>query len=310
MITPSTSMRDAEPEVVIAMGFDGAYVPHAASTIASIVRNAPGARLRFLILYADVDADLKAKLESVAPDARFDWIVIKDDDFPDLPDRGHISRATLFRMGLETLAPPECRRAVYLDADLTVLGDIRELWTMDLAGLPIAAARDAYMRPEEFAERWGLPEGGSYFNAGVLVIDMDRMRAEKLLSKALAFQTAHAADLPFNDQDALNWAFWKNYRALDPTWNTQRPMALPDEIPAEECPNNTPVAFHTARVVHFTTAQKPWLATTWHPWSWIYWDNLARTPFLKDVAKREGVGPIQRFRLWLRWQKRRGAGAL
>jgi hypothetical protein len=62
-------------------------------------------------------------------------------------------------------------------------------------------------------------------------------------------------------------------------------------------------------IVHFSGSQKPWARGEYHPWSWLYWDNLARTPFVDDVVKQWGVSRLERFRLWLRWLRRRPRGA-
>ncbi len=293
----------APDRVDICLGFDAVYAPHAASTMASVVRRAPASALRFLILHSEVGRDLQAKVERAARGAEFVWIPVGDDLIPELADRDYISRATLYRLGLETLAPQDCRRLIYLDSDLTVLGDIRELWRQDLGGMPIGAVADPGVEGEAFGGRWGLAPGGEYFNAGVLLIDLEQVRARRLLSGALAFQIAHGADLPFSDQDALNWSFWKSWRALDRSWNVQRANLMP----ATETERRAPLHERSAatNIVHFTQAWKPWLKETWHPWSWIYWDNLSRTPFLRDIARRHGVTAVARFRMWLRWMNRR-----
>ena len=49
--------------VDVAMGFDGRYAPHAANVMASIVRHAPGAKLRFILLQSGVSEDAKQVLQ-------------------------------------------------------------------------------------------------------------------------------------------------------------------------------------------------------------------------------------------------------
>jgi lipopolysaccharide biosynthesis glycosyltransferase len=282
----------------IAMGYDGNYAPHAASTIASVVRHSPGTRFRFLMLYADIPPDLKARVERAAPGQDFVWIAVNYNDMPTYTANEkmpYINRTTLFRLGLEFLAPSDARRVLYLDADLIVLNDVRELLELPFESHPLAAVEDAFLDADKFASRWNLPAGGGYLNAGVLLLDLEEIRREKLLTKALDFLAQNGAQLPFADQDALNWAFWKRWRVLDNCWNVQRQPGIVGEKRGESAP----------AIVHFTTQHKPWLAGMWHPWSWIYWDNLARTPFFDEVARREGVSFWTRQRLRLRWMRRR-----
>ena len=62
----------------VAMGFDANYAPHAASTIASIVRWTQSEGLRFVILHPGIDKHIQRQVERVAPGARFDWVTVDD----------------------------------------------------------------------------------------------------------------------------------------------------------------------------------------------------------------------------------------
>ena len=97
-----------------------------------------------------------------------------------------------------------------------------------------------------------------YFNAGVLLIDLDKVRAERLFSKAKDF--LEREDPPLADQDALNWALWGRWHPLDIAWNLQHPVVkrvvepgAPPEVWESVC---------GTRIVHYTTHQKPWLPYT------------------------------------------------
>ena len=69
---------------------------------------------------------------------------------------------------------------IYLDADTLVVASIRALWDLPLQGAPVAAVSnvtEAAMQPHLAA--LGFVEPASYFNAGVLLIDLDRWRSER-----------------------------------------------------------------------------------------------------------------------------------
>ncbi len=288
------------------MGFDAPYAPHAASTIASVIRHAPGAHFRFLILYAEMPVDLRAELERCAPGHTFVWIKISSGLLPSFHNSAvvpHINHTTLFRLGLESVAPADAKRVLYLDADLIVQQDVREIARADLGGHPLGAIVDAIVDEAEFARNWGLPPGGFYFNAGVLVIDLEKVRAEKLFSKAMAFLAEQGPRLQFIDQDAVNWTFWRRWKMFDTRWNAQRLMVVPHNLGKQ--PDFKTLRGAKPAIVHYTGPEKPWLRNAWHPWSWLYWDNLARTPFFKKVSREQGVGLKDRLRLWLRWLRRR-----
>lgn len=292
-----------QDRIDIALGFDAKYTPHAAAVIASIVRYAQNAELRFLVIQAGVGTILRSKLESVAPNARFVWIEVSDNDLPPFADRGHFNRSTLFRLGLERLAPPDCRRVLYLDSDTIVLHDVRELWNVDLGDCPIGAVVDAYVDSVKFASHWGLSPEWKYFNAGVLLIDLARVRREGLFAAAIDFVAKHDRDLPYNDQDALNWVLWGRWQNLGAAWNVQR-FLTPREIASQQSEYRR-LNGGGPELVHFIGIDKPWMPGVWHPWAWLYWENLARTPFADDVAREFGMNFYGLMRLRLRWWIRR-----
>jgi len=299
----------AGAQIDIAFGLDGRYAPHAAQVIASIARNAPGASIRFIMLHVGVDAALQRRVEQCAPHATFLWIEVGERDLPAYEDRGHLNRTVLFRLGLERLAPGDCTRIIYLDADIVVLGDVRELWASDLQGAPIGAVRDAYVDSDAFAQKWGRPPGNSlYFNAGMLVIDLAQVRSDKSFSAALEFVVEHNSELLLGDQDALNYTFWGAWRSVDPAWNVQRYLS-PKERAEEQLEPLRKWRRSAPAMVHFIGVEKPWMPNIWHPWAWMYWMALERTPFRREVAATYKMDAYQLMRLRARWWLRKPAAA-
>ena len=181
-----------------------------------------------------------------------------------------------------------------------MLQDVRQLWNVDLGDSPIGAIVDCYTDAEAFGKRWSLPaETPHYFNSGVLLIDLERVRIERLFSSASEFVARNDTDILFGDQDALNWVFWGRWRKLDAAWNVQRFMT-PREIAGDPV-NEEGLNGNRVGLVHFIGVEKPWMPGVWHPWAWLYWENLARTPFAKDVAREFGMNFYQLMRLRLRW---------
>jgi lipopolysaccharide biosynthesis glycosyltransferase len=290
----------------IALGFDAAYAPHAAAVIASIARKTRTGLVRFLILYDGVDLATRRRVERSAPDAAFHWIEIGDGDVPDFETRGHFSRAVFNRLGLEKKAPVDCKRVLYIDVDAVVLGDVRELWDTDLEGAALGAVIDCEGEPEAFAARWDLPQSDrGYFNSGVLLLDLDQIRARKLFTAALQFFSAHHQQLTFVDQDALNVVFWNAWKPLDPAWNVQKLMAL--EAKVGVLPDALMFHNRAPKLVHFTGAEKPWRRDAYHPWAWLYWKAIAETEFKCDVEERSQVTMLDLARMRLRWLRRKPA---
>lgn len=129
------------------------------------------------------------------------------------------------------LAPfifPACSRAIYLDADTLVMEDLFPLWSLNLDGYAIAAVRDYIPCICEAIENWEnlhLNPNAPYFNSGVMLIDLNAWRAEKISQQVLTICYKHQDLLlaqkkwPQYDQYGLNVILHGNWKELDKTWN-------------------------------------------------------------------------------------------
>ncbi|MGH7426947.1 MAG: glycosyltransferase, partial [Candidatus Methylomirabilaceae bacterium] len=75
------------------------------------------------------------------------------------------------------ILPNRVEKAIYLDSDLVVHGNIAELWGVGLGGKPLLAVQDEGARTvgspwglRNYSEL-GLDPSAMYFNSGVLVFD-------------------------------------------------------------------------------------------------------------------------------------------
>jgi len=283
----------------LAFGVDAAYVPHLAAAIASI--HATTRRpLDVLVMHTGIGADDQRGIAAAAPRAEFRWIGIDDPRLLALRGKEHVAgAATFFRLALPHLAAAETGRILYLDADLIAADDVGVLFDMDLAGRPVGAVCDPGVDPFAFAETWSLdPASADYFNAGVLLIDLAKVRASGVFDRALAFAAAHASRLPYSDQDALNHTLWGQWLSLPVRWNLQRVMlfdGMPDFSARPLDRRGRPA------IVHYTGPGKPWMRAGYHPYAWLYWRNLARTPYFRHVAESEGMTLTARLRMLVRF---------
>lgn len=290
-----------EQSIDVALGFDASYVPHAAATIASVAVSTQRP-LRFLLLHVGVSEGEKKRVEQCAPRAAFDWVGMDDPRLLALRGEEHYAKpATYFRLALPKLAPPTARRVVYLDCDLVVLRDIGQLFDSELGGRPIGAVCDPGVDAMQFATRWSLEhELAQYFNAGVLVIDLTHPETTDRFASALEFSLQQSGQLPYCDQDALNHEFWGNWRGIAPAWNVQRHTIIEDK----QRHGSSPIDRRTLpALVHFTSQYKPWLQGAYHPYAWLYWYFLYRTPFTSQVSKAYGVSRSMQVRLLVRFVK-------
>ena len=223
----------------------------------------------------------RAKLDEAAGEHARDLIfyVLDDAFLKDLKQRDDLTVATYYRLLLGEVLPPELERVLYLDCDMMVRGDLAELWRMTLGSALVGAVPDPGFAANHIL---GLPPGASYFNAGLLLIDLVRWRAERVGAAALAFAADHPDRLTYNDQCALNWILRDNWLALDPKWNLQTGVLSRTINGWPKYFRPPPPVAETSRIVHFNSPGRPWLYVDDHPFKPDYLAYKARTAWREE----------------------------
>lgn len=222
-----------------------------------------------------------------------------------------------YRIFLADVLPAAVDRVLFLDADLLVESDLTELWRQPFDGHLALAVVDAFSLPAHatrlsgvaFEEPVRFTESSSYFNAGVMLIDLRRWREERISQRASAFLWKHGKQMVYRDQDALNCALFGRWKPLSPKWNLHfvanstldwaAPGASADELAELRAP----------AVIHFA-GKKPWSDGLRPPGSRRWW-KVARAAGVPEV-RRHWTVVLQDFLLWrphchLRWLLLRGA---
>ncbi|WP_431936291.1 glycosyltransferase family 8 protein [Micromonospora sp. RP3T] len=213
------------------LGFDEAYVPHARVLIESILREGALATPTFwLVTDHDLGADLRDAVRRQVGDrgeVRFRPV----DRVAHLPlstrdSARHISQGMYLRLFLPWLVPAELDRLVYLDCDMLCTGSLAGLADVALGEAVVGAVRDAYTR--RLADGGALPglrdeatldPQASYFNSGMLLIDLARWRDADVTGRALDYIARHADAARYPDQDALNHVLFGRWLRLSHRWN-------------------------------------------------------------------------------------------
>lgn len=223
-------------------------------TLESIVTNSSGP-LRFWVTSRGLDEDYRRWVAGCFPDAAFTFMDFDQVEYGDISRMiGHITIATMDRLLLPEVLP-DLDRVTYIDLDTLTLSDVHRLASTELGGAPLAARTawtpgpvvwqrvgdhldppTAHELRRQMARRHPWPY--ETLNAGVLVMDLHRMREDGFVTEFVPMAAAYG----LNDQDIL-LAYAGSTRAhLPDSWNV--------------LPVNEPVA--GADLVHYAGAGKPW----------------------------------------------------
>lgn len=283
-----------DPAVNVVCASDNNYAPMLSIVMSSLARNTD-AVVRLNILDCGVTADNRLRLSEFSEyfhNLNLRWISVDlDDKMSTFPERFHITRAAYARLLIPEVLP-DFKRVVYLDTDVMVCGDVRELFDEDLEEFAIGAVWEDYMEENgnnaEHLRRLKMNNGHKYFNSGVLLLDLDKWRRDRVFNKIMDMAPYMINDLKFMDQDLLNKYFECNYKLLPEKYNVTAPRARKHYRNGRLC---------ECIVRHFEGGKKPWLV---HPLipdikksnyigKRMYWDFVRGTPFYEELIARFAI---------------------
>ena len=234
---------------------DESYVPFLSVALHSAICNAsPENRYRAIILHQDVSETSQRRIEALAaPNFEISFIPMRD-GLESITDRmsnrlrcDYFTLTIYFRLFIPTMFP-EYDKAIYIDSDVVVLGDLAELYQIDLGDNYIGACPDLSVVDVPPLARY-MEEGVGvdrhhYINSGVLLMNLKALREKEFDRHFLQLLNTYHFDCIAPDQDYLNAICAGKIQYLDGTWDT-----MPDDT-------KPPVA--NPKLIHYNLFSKPW----------------------------------------------------
>ena len=289
--------------IVVLLGADRAYVRQLAVALRSLSDAAESSTYTAFVVGNEFDAEARRRLsESCGPNVSLHWMSIPESTVRGIKLAGRNPLPTVYPLLAPQILPPELSRVVSLDADVLVRRPLDELWNAELGAHALGAVRDAYLPLAGFELPWrrlGVDPRAAYFNAGVMVMALDRWRAEGISDRVLARMRSEA--LPNDEQSALNAVLGDDWQRLAPEWNTQAHHLAGDSARAWAFEDASTLARAVAdpAIVHFCAGDfgRPWQAGSSHPFRDEWFATLDRTPWAGWRPRRHWVrGALHRAR--------------
>lgn len=225
----SQPVLDEQDESIIHVGFglhdkDGHYSVWVGTAMQSIIDHTDS-KLCFHILHDEtVSEENKRKLAQVAHQKGdvVEFYKIDHTEFECIKDCTQtFTIGCMFRCMLAELLP-NLSKIIYLDADLFVNRDIKELWDVDIREYCLAGVVDEgvinFSIPDILNEYPNIYRN-QYFNSGVLFMNLDKIREKGHLKELVVDFLVNNREATYPDQDALNVLFHNKILYLDSSWN-------------------------------------------------------------------------------------------
>lgn len=270
-------MLSKRQPVEIFMASDDNYAPHLCASMASIIANT-GRELRFNILNSGLSECSKGNIAQLcAENVYIDFLEVDKSLFENFyVIAKHISLESCYRYCIERIKP-DIDKAIYLDCDTIVLGDIGGLFDIDISDV-CAGVVDDVIR-ESYIKSLGLSR---YFNSGVMLLNLAKMREINAAQKLFEISAKLSGKTKYLDQDALNIIFSGDEKFLPQRWNSVAPLFRRKPKMKYAVQSDIRDAVYNPGIVHFTGPDKPWkIPYTFlaHPYTPAYFYYLSKTPY-------------------------------
>jgi lipopolysaccharide biosynthesis glycosyltransferase len=291
---------------------DDNYVPHLASLIESIkdslTTHSPGFFLELFILDGGISASNK-KLLIKQFHLNFSGGNINflncANLYSGVDAHTVFTNATFYRLSLGRLLPNHSK-VLYIDSDTIVLGNILDIWSIDLGDKVVAAAPDIIMKSFVKSNTVSLKEAGGlpaktylskklnmngfeddYFQAGVMLFDLNKMRKINLEDNSVKDLTSSI--YWFLDQDVLNKNLVGKVKFIDTAWNCVNVGLEVSHNLSDEWVAKIKEDLRSPSLVHYAGYQaKPWNNRS-ALWSDVYWFYLRKTFWYEFIIHGSGV---------------------
>ncbi|TFK45378.1 glycosyl transferase [Heliocybe sulcata] len=255
----------------VAFTVDSKYAMAAAVAIRSLAEHADEPVTVYILDCGLSELDKERIQTSLPPSASATATVTLS--FLSLPENSLASKLGTPWAKVDLIKVVPIEKVLYLDADILCRKSLGELWRTDMRGNAIAAVPDI---------RYPLGHPGvpkdAYFNAGVLLLDIPKLRPDLSKLETLA---SEMQNMRHPDQDALNTFSRPYWTALDLKWNAQNLGSSPSPHSYVHPTQRAALALNKLQspaIVHFTGPVSPRMAQLrGHPYREEWWAVLDGT---------------------------------
>lgn len=280
--------------MTIVYASDENYAGLTAISAVSALKHNPGARVVLLGYNLGEKAKdlVRSRVEARGGEFKYADVSGALEELKDKGYTGYTSYATYARVFIPGLLKDE-KRVIYLDCDTLVNGSLRELWETDMQGKPLAMGMDCV--PWAYKKAINHPLELPYYNAGVMMIDLETWREHRCTERFLEELAHPHGPNPLGDQDIFVRLFPDETKVLHPKWNfmsqfflfSYRGWVRVSRGSVHISENDYANAKCDPRVFHFSggTLGRPWYTSSRHPIRGKY-RLAAKEAELPDIAEQ------------------------
>lgn len=198
---------------------DRNYVPQLNVMLFSALQSDPAAFFDVYILHDEglSASDLTATRALLGQRGGLHLIRVDESGLTDAPTSDRYPKAIYYRIFAAKYLPHTLDRVLYLDPDLIVRKSLRTLYGMPMGAAFFAAASHIRAFLHRFNElRLGMGEDDPYINSGVMLMNLEALRAKQDTQAVFDYMERHKGRLMLPDQDIISALYGQSIIPLDP----------------------------------------------------------------------------------------------
>ena len=198
--------------------------------------------------------------------------------------------STFGRLFEASILPESIERVVHIDCDTVINGSLKPIWNIKMGQAVVAGACDSLS--DEYKRNIGMEPGDSYINAGVIVLNLKRIRELGLENKFFDYISKHCHMLTYVDQEVLNACVQEKEKIVFPlkynaysvihylSYGQLKQLRHVNKmVPVKEYnyAKNKPVVIHYTSC--FLEGTRPWMENDNHPMRGLFLKYKSSSPW-------------------------------
>ena len=271
-------MKEKMNKIPVFYACDDNFVKYTMVSLQSMMDHASKeAQYEIHVLHTNISEEMQKKMyamENANFSVQFDHVTEYLHSVQEkLPLRDYYSKTTYFRLFIAEMFP-EIDKAIYIDSDTVVLGDIAQLYAYDLGDAYVGACKEQVMIQEDvygtYVEKVLGVERDNYFNAGMLVINCEQFRKNHVLEQFMELLPMYNFVVT-QDEDYLNLICHNKVCWLPQKWNVE----VFGQIPCRE---------EEICVLHYIMVSKPWHYSDCRLQEY-FWESAEKTSVYAEIRQ-------------------------
>lgn len=271
LVMPLTSFAKPVNLINVAFTIDNNYPIYTLLAINSILyNNYSSSNYHFYIVENNITDKNKKLMRSYVEnvnksklfDTKIDFIHIDTDTIDKRENlfafSNRITPIAIARIMLPDLLPKDVEKVIYLDGDILVTADLKDLYTIKLGRYPFGMAMNISQMGEALKDN----NIDLYYNSGVILMDLKRCRQTKTSERMLTYLNKNmdkflydntdiknnAGKFLYPDQDLINVVLDKEIKTIPQRWNNQTISGV----------YMVELGSNSGSIIHYIGPNKPW----------------------------------------------------